>query len=257
MTADTPELLEPPHALSLDEALARAGLRDPVIAVWRSSPAVIVGRFQRADWEIDAAACAARGVKVWRRFTGGGTVYLDPGVVCAALVLPASHPAASAGVPDMYSPFLDGMVAACRDLGVDAERDSRTVRVGGRKVTGIAAHRNREATLVHGTLLVDADLDALVACIAGPRGGELDGAPRPSPSRPDRVVNIGCETIAAEAAILGAFPEALPIVHEQLEPRLASLAAELRESRYDHRDWHAGPWKAVMPAPVAAVLGGR
>jgi lipoate---protein ligase len=257
VTADTSDLLEPPHALSLDEALARAGLRDPVIAVWRSSPAVIVGRFQRADWEIDAAACAARGVKVWRRFTGGGTVYLDPGVVCAALVLPASHPAASAGVPDMYSPFLEGMVAACRDLGVDAERDSRTVRVGGRKVTGIAAHRNRQATLVHGTLLVDADLDALVACIAGPRDGDLGGAPRPSPSRPDRVVNIGSGTVAAEAAILGAFPEALPIVHEQLDPRLASLAAELRESRYHHRDWHAGPWKTVMPAPVAAVLGGR
>ena len=32
---------------------------------------------------------------------------------------------------------------------------------------------------------------------------------------------------------------------------------ELRESRYDDRDWHAGPWKAVMSAPVAAVLGGR
>jgi lipoate-protein ligase A len=32
-------------------------------------------------------------------------------------------------------------------------------------VTGIAAHRNRGATLVHGTLLVDADLEALTACI--------------------------------------------------------------------------------------------
>ncbi len=70
------------------------------------------------------------------------------------------------------------------------------------------------------------------------------------------MVNIGAAAIAAEAAILGAFPEALPIVAEQLEPRLAALAAELRESRYDHRDWHAGPWKTVMPAPVAAVLGG-
>lgn len=257
MTADTGGVLEPPHALSLDEALARAGLGDPVIAVWRASPAVIVGRFQRVDWEIDAGACAALGVRVWRRFTGGGTVYLDPGVVCAALVLPASHPAASAGVPDMYSPFLEGMVAACRDLGVDAERDSRTVRVGGRKVTGIAAHRNRLATLVHGTLLVDADLDALAACIAGPRDGDLGGAPRPSPSRPDRVVNVAGDATAAEAAIVGAFPEALPIVHGHLDPGLAALAAELRETRYDHRDWHAGPWKAVMPAPVAEVLGGR
>jgi lipoate---protein ligase len=249
-------VLSPPHGLALDEALARAEPSDPVIAVWRCTPAVIVGRFQRPEWEIDPAACAARGVRVWRRFTGGGTVYLDPGVVCAALVVPASHPAATAGVPDMYSPFLDGIVQACRSLGVDAERDQRTVRVGGRKVTGIAAHRNRSATLVHGTLLVDADLDALQSCIAGPRSGALDGAPRPSPSRPDRVANVGGAVVAAEAAIVAGFPYAAPVVTETADAHVAALARDLLASRYDDRDWHAGPWKAVTPAAVAALLGG-
>ena len=252
-----PGVLPPERGLALDEALARAGLPDPVIAVWRATPAVIVGRFQRPDWEIDPAACAARGVRVWRRFTGGGTVYLDPGVVCAALILPASHPGGRAGVPEMYSPFLDGMVRACRSLGVDAERDERTVRVGGRKVTGIAAHRNGRATLVHGTLLVDADLDALVSCIAGPRDGELEGTPRPSPSRPDRVANIGCAPLAAEQAILQAFPEAAPVVTERVDAHVAELEAGLLRTRYRDRDWHAGPWKGVTPAPVAALLGGE
>ena len=257
MTPNPPGVIEPSHGLALDEALARSGLTEPTVAVWRSTPAVIIGRFQRPDWEIDPAACAAREVRVWRRFTGGGTVYLDPGVVCAALLLPATHPAATAGVPEMYSPFLDGMVTACRELGVDAERDERTVRVAGRKVTGIAAHRNRAATLVHGTLLVDADLDALRACIAGPRGGELGGAPRPSPSRPDHVANIGGSAIAAETAIVAAFPDAVPIVTEAGDPVVAARASELRRTRYGDPDWHAGPWKAVIPAPVAALLGGR
>ena len=88
----------------------------------------------------------------------------------------------------------------------------------GARSPGSRPTETAQATLVHGTLLVDADLDALVACIAGPRGGELDGAPRPSPSRPDRVANVGGEVVAAEAAIVAAFPEALPIVHEQLSP---------------------------------------
>src|SRR6185312_733851 len=104
-------------------------------------------------------------VRVWRRFTGGGAVYLDPGTVCAALALPAAHPAASASIPEMYAPLLDGMV-----------------RVGDRKVTGIAAHRGRDVTLVHGTLLVAADLDSLRACLAGPRDGPLEGRPRPAAS---------------------------------------------------------------------------
>jgi len=78
--------LAPAEALALDEAVARAG-GEPALVLWSTDPAVIVGRFQRIDWEIDAAACAARGVRVWRRFTGGGTVYLDGGTLCAALAV--------------------------------------------------------------------------------------------------------------------------------------------------------------------------
>ena len=44
--------------------------------------------------------------------------------------------------------------------------------------------------LVHGTLLIDADLDALRECLAGPRDGDLQGRPRPAPSRPDSVANV-------------------------------------------------------------------
>ena len=87
--------------------------------------------------------------------------------------------------------------------GVDAERDQRTVRMDGRKVTGIAAHRGRGGMLVHGTLLIDADLDSLRACLAGPRDGELGGAPRPAPSRPDHVANVGGG--GWEAAMVEAF----------------------------------------------------
>jgi lipoate---protein ligase len=250
-------VLPPAGGLALDEALARTDPTEPLIAVWRSSPAVIVGRFQRPEWEVDAAACAARGVRVWRRFTGGGTVYLDPGVVCATLVIPGSHPDAHAGVPQMYEPFLEGIVHACASLGVAATHDERTVRLDGRKITGIAAHRNRGATLVHGTLLVSADLAALTECIAGPRGGELDGAPRPSPSRPDHVTNIGGSVAAAEAAILAAFPSARSLTSDRLEPAVRDAADELLSLRYLSTDWHAGPWKDVTPEPILALLGGK
>ncbi len=248
-------LCEPPEGLAWDEALVRAPVEVPTLLVWRTRPAVVIGRFQRADWEIDAAACAAAGVRVWRRFTGGGAVYLDPGTVCAALALPAAHPAAAAPIPDMYAPLLDGLVRACRALGVDASRDERTVRVGGRKVTGIAAHRGRAVTLVHGTLLVDADLDALRACLAGPRDGDLQGHPRPAASRPDHVTRIGGDVAAAAAAVVGALagPGADAV---ELSPAHLRAAAELARTRYRDPAWHAGPWHDVTPAAVAAVLGG-
>jgi lipoate-protein ligase A len=247
-------LLEPAEALALDEAIVRAEPSSPVLVVWQTRPAVVIGRFQRADWEVDAAACAARGVRIWRRFTGGGAVYLDPGTLCAGLAVPAGHPDAALGVPDLYAPFLDGIAAACRTLGADAHRDERTVRAAGRKITGVAAHRGRLATLVHGTLLVDADLDALAACLAGPRGGSLDDRPQPAPSRPDRVANIGGSMTAARAAVTAAFAgegaaAGPPSAREQ------ELARGLRQGRYADGTWHAGPWHDVTSEEVSAVLG--
>ena len=202
-------LLEPALALAHDETLGRDP-GDATLLLWRTRPAVVIGRFQRADWEIDPAACAGRGVGVWRRFTGGGAVYLDRGTLCIALAAPPGHPWSQLDVPRMYAPLLDGIVRACHAQGVAAERDERTVRVGGRKVTGIAAHHGRGGVLVHGTLLIDADLESLRACLAGPRGGDLGGAPRPAPSRPDHVTNVGGD--GWEAALIDAFdarPESL------------------------------------------------
>jgi hypothetical protein len=125
----------------------------------------------------------------------------------------------------------------------------RTVRLGGRKVTGIAAHRGRGGTLVHGTLLIDADLEALRACLAGPRAGDLGGAPKPAPSRPDHVVNVG--GAGWEAALVEAFA-ADP---GTLEPSETAEAAALREQKYHDPAWHAGPWFDLTPPAVRGVLG--
>jgi lipoate-protein ligase A len=191
---------------------------------------------------------------VWRRFTGGGAVYLDPGTVCAALALPAVHPAASAPIPALYSPLLDGVVRACRALGADASRDERTVRIGDRKVTGIAAHRGRNATLVHGTLLVSADLDALRDCLAGPRGGDLQGRPRPAASRPDHVTLLGGDVETAAEALIAALAAAGAPAAGLTDAERAS-AAELLRVRYRDQAWHAGPWHDVTPGDVRSVLG--
>ncbi|MDX6494914.1 MAG: lipoate---protein ligase [Gaiellales bacterium] len=241
--------LDPASALAWDEAVARASLAGATLLLWRTRPAVVIGRFQRADWEIDAGACARHGVRVWRRFTGGGAVLIDPGTLCIALAWPAGHPWAAAGVPEMYRPLLDGVVRACRAQGVDAHRDERTVRVGDSKVTGIAAHRGRAGMLVHGTLLIDADLDALRECLAGPRDGDLQGHPRPAASRPDSVANVAGE--GWEQAMVEAFGADLG----DLDAAAESAMQTLRSQKYHDPAWHAGSWSSVTAPEVRALLG--
>ena len=174
---------------------------------------------------------------------------IEPGTLCIALAWPAGHRWAAAGVPEMYRPLLDGIVRACRAQGVDAHCDERTVRVGDCKVTGIAAHRGRAGMLVHGTLLIDADLDALRECLAGPRDGDLQGHPRPAASRPDRVANVAGE--GWEQAVIEAFGAELG------EPDAATASAmrTLRSQKYHDPAWHAGSWTNVTAPEVRALLG--
>ena len=128
------------------------------------------------------------------------------------------------------------------------------MRIGHRKVTGIAAHRGRDVTLIHGTLLVAADLDALRACLAGPRDGPLEGRPRPAPSRPDHVALVGGDVDAAERAVVEAF-SAPGAERTALRARESETAARLLRERYSDPAWHAGPWADVTPDAVRSVLG--
>ena len=196
---------------------------------------------------------------MWRRFTGGGTVYLDPGVVCAALVLPASHPAAAAGVPDMYSPFLDGMVRPAAQLGVDAERDERTVRVDGRKVTGIAAHRNRGGDARARNAAGRRRPRRAARCIAGPRGGELEGTPRPSPSRPDqRRQHRRARRSRPRRRLSRRSRFAAPVVTEPVDAHVAALAPpSCSRTAMAIATGTPGRGRRSRRPPVAALLGGR
>ncbi len=101
---------------------------DPVPAVWVfevTTPALVLGSAQRGDGVVDAAGCAAAGVEVVRRRSGGGAVLLVPGeVVWFDVVVPAADLHA-AGVGDDVGAsmtWLGGHVAgALADLGVSTE----------------------------------------------------------------------------------------------------------------------------------------
>ena len=48
---------------------------------------VLIGRHQMLDQVVDRRACAAKGIEIARRITGGGAVYMAPGVLAWDLVM--------------------------------------------------------------------------------------------------------------------------------------------------------------------------
>jgi lipoate-protein ligase A len=143
----------------------------PALRWYRMSPpALIVGSSQHLD-EIDQAACAAAGLQIHRRRSGGGAV-LSAEMLMLDLVLPRAHPLYSDDVTESYRWIGEVWAAALRELGIDAQAipigaaraDAQTldrllrrvcfgglspyeVVVGRRKLVGLAQVRRRVGAL--------------------------------------------------------------------------------------------------------------
>ena len=244
---------DPRTNLAREEAIARHVGADgsaptPVLRLWRDAPCVVVGRFQLAAAEVDAAAAAALGAPVLRRFTGGGTVWHDQGNLNVSVVLRPEDALLAANpslkrLPGLYRLVLAPLAAAVRSMGVAAELTERDIVAPGGKLSGVAAWLGGRALLVHATLLVDADLDALARVCNGP-GAPGDLRWERTRSRQVRVTSLARELGTApaaadvEAAVLHAFgaDTAVPSV-----PLPAEVVAteRLLADRYAVPAWHA------------------
>ena len=179
--------------LALEEYLLRHGpAGEDLLLFYVNAPAVIVGRNQNTVEEVDPAVVAERGVTVVRRLSGGGAVYHDLGNLNFSF-----HTAHAAERFNRYDAFLGPVLDALRDFGVDAALGGRNdVTVGGRKVSGNAQFTTTRRMFSHGTLLVDADLDAVTAVL------------RP---RPGKVESKGVKSVRARVANLAEFAPGLTV----------------------------------------------
>ena len=237
--------------LALDEALGRTAGPVPTVRLWRNGPCVVLGRFQVTAAEVDARACRELGVPVYRRFTGGGAVYQDPGNLNVTIVVRRDDPhlagrIESSRLPDLYRLVLEPLAAAARSLGPAAVAAERNLMVGRTKLGGVAAWIGRKALLVHGTLLVDADLATLESVLAGP-GAPGDPRWERTRSRRSPVTSLareagatgrsGLDPATVDAAVVAAVTHGAGRAGSVTEDEAASTA-RLMQVRYAQPGWH-------------------
>lgn len=156
VTLDSPE-----ENLRFDEQLLMAG--DGVLRVWESErECVVLGRSGRAERD-----CLPGDIPILRRCSGGGAVLLGPGCLNYSLVLPLAWNPKWRDVRYSLEWVMDRIRLA---LGVPELRCAGTsdLALYGRKVSGNAQRRMRDAILHHGTLLYDFDAGRAERCLAPP-----------------------------------------------------------------------------------------
>lgn len=145
--------------LAWDELLARqAGeTGQAAFRLWANpSLAVVIGYSERPEKAAYLDRCRLDGLPVLKRFSGGGSVLIGPGVLNYCLTLPAGP--SSPGLRDAFRLAARVLGRALASLGVAAEWEPPSdLAVGGRKLSGNSQARRWGAVLIHGTLLADLD----------------------------------------------------------------------------------------------------
>lgn len=153
----------PADNLALDEALLITVNQEPAAAslrLWESRQyAVIVGRSNEIEKEVDVAACETDGVPILRRCSGGGTVVIGPGCLMFSLFLPLAPEAQAAGIGAVTCSVLGRIVQGLRTFAPDTRVcGTSDLAVGELKFSGNSQRWLKNALLHHGTILYDFDL---------------------------------------------------------------------------------------------------
>lgn len=133
---------------------------EPTLFTWIVSPTVIYGRHQSAEVEVNEAYCREHGIAVVQRKSGGGCVYADEGNLMISFISPSTHS------EQVFAQFLAIVAQALQAKGLPAVTTAHNdILVDGRKVSGCACFTAPTGTIVHGTLLYDVNLEAMLAAI--------------------------------------------------------------------------------------------
>ena len=149
-------------------------------------------------------------------------------------------------LPGLYRLVLAPLAAAVRSLGVAAAITERDIVAPGGKLSGVAAWLGGRALLVHATLLVDADLDALARVCNGPgAAGQIRAGSARRSRRGTAVTSLARELGAARRRTSWRRPSWRRSARTRgtavrVTPPSAAAVERLLADRYAVPAWHAG-----------------
>ena len=214
-------------------------------------PTASLGYSQDASRVVDTAFCAARGIDVVRRMTGGKLVLHDREVTYA--VASSETSVFTAALRDSYRLISRALLEGLAALGL-AARLSETappayakgtmpcfafaardeIEIGGRKIVGSAQKRTGDLFLQHGSIPVEKD-EALLAAVARP------GESPESPGMTSLAEALGRPVAFDEAVgpLVEGFARFFGVALERfaLSPSDLDAVRALRDAKYASDDW--------------------
>ncbi len=156
---DNGGVTNPYFNLALEEYLVRNAdcSKEEYLLLYVNEPCIVLGKNQSIYREVNFDCLRKEKLKLARRVSGGGTVYHDEGNLNFAFISSFNN-----SKVNNYHYFNSRLVEALNTVGVEAKMDARNnIICNGKKLSGGAQFTNRRNIISHGTLLYNANLEAL------------------------------------------------------------------------------------------------
>lgn len=234
--------------VAIEEAIFQekiANKNRPTVRFWMNSPAVIVGYSQSVEAEVNLDVCRKEGIEVVRRFSGGGTVYQDPGTLNYSITIEADNSLVNGqDILQSQETLCSGIIAALRAFDIHPVFESPSnILLNNKKVSGNAQARRKNVVLHHGTILVNADLGLLVKALDVPN---LVITVKGVSSKKSLVTNLSDELgwlVSIEKvkdALKKGFEQAFSVhlLKNSLSKTEERLAEKLYMEKYSRNEWN-------------------
>ncbi|MCU1568580.1 MAG: lipoate--protein ligase [Pseudarthrobacter sp.] len=239
-----PTVLPTEINVALDEVLTGevgAGRRNPTLRFWDwQEPSTVIGSFQSYHNEVDPDGVAKHGIKVVRRISGGGAMFMEAGnCITYSLYLPQTL-VDGLSFADSY-PFLDAWVmAALEKLGITAFYvPLNDIATDQGKIGGAAQKRLASGGMLHHvTMSYDIDADKMVEVL---RIGKEKLSDKGTRSAKKRVDPLRRQTGLARADIIAAmmevFTERYGATPSELTEAELATARERVATKFGTEEW--------------------
>lgn len=159
---DNKEITDPSINIALETYLVENRLVDePILLFYINEPSIIIGRNQNTAEEVNQAYIDEHKIHVVRRMSGGGAVYHDLGNFSFCFIKDDD------GSFRDFGKFTEPVISALHKMGVTgAELQGRNdLLIDGKKFSGNAMYAKNGRMTAHGTILFDADLEAVTKAL--------------------------------------------------------------------------------------------
>ncbi len=213
------------------------------------------GYFQRIAQEVDVEACAAQGIELVRRMTGGGTV-IHGWDVTYTIIAPHGSGMFPKDISAAYGAISDCLINGLRRLEIDVThqiekpiaRDAPNIcltnpaqydtLLNGKKIAGVSQRRNQAGVMYQGYIALDLPTLDVLALASRQVSLEQVAAGESNAINQCRFTPIDRKQL--EAAVATGFRETLGVelVEAELSPEEIETAKSLAQTKYGSAEWN-------------------